>query len=219
MIKTFDKNIGVPTIRRLPSYLRLAKELLKTGESFVSATYFAEILDIDSIVVRKDIASTGSLGKPRIGFEILELINNIENFLGWNNPTEAFLVGVGHLGSALLGYSGFGDNGLDIVAGFDTDRNKIGTKIYNKEIFHLNKLYELVPRMNITMGILTVPSSVAQNVVDIMIEAGIKAIWNFTPIKLKTPLGVVTQKEDLASGLAVLSVKLSNNYNYQEGDK
>ncbi|MGD9638710.1 MAG: redox-sensing transcriptional repressor Rex [Alphaproteobacteria bacterium] len=209
MVAVFDKTIGIPTIRRLPAYLRLAKDLQQKNEKTVSATYFAEILDIDSIVVRKDIASTGSLGKPRIGFDIEELIDNIENFLGWNNTTDAFLVGVGNLGSAILGYQGFTGNGLNIVAGFDVDPQKIGTKIYGKEIFPIDKLYDLVPRMNINMAILAVPSKAAQDVVDKLVDAGIRAIWNFTPVKLKTPDTIVTQKEDLSSGLAELSVKLS----------
>jgi redox-sensing transcriptional repressor len=198
----------VPTVRRMPSYLRELRKLRAEGREHVSATYLAEELNMEPIVVRKDLASSGAVGTPRIGFAVDELIDAIEEFLGWKNTTDAFLVGVGSLGTALLGYQGFREHGLQVVAAFDTDPEKIGTEVHAKPVLKLDRLPQLARRMHVNMGVLTVPAEVAQDVTDLMVRGGMRAIWNFTPVKLNVPRGVVTQSEDLASGLAVLSVKL-----------
>jgi redox-sensing transcriptional repressor len=203
------KVANATTIKRFPMYLRLLKSLKEKGEEYVSATYLSQELGRESISIRKDLAVTGAEGKPRIGFSVKELIHSIEDFLGWNNTTDAFLIGVGNLGSAILGYEGFKNSGLDIVAGFDCNEDKVGKIVNEREIFHIKDLQKLTKRMHINMGILAVPAFAAQECADLMVAAGIKAIWNFTPKKVSVPEGVVTQKEDMASGLAILSVKLS----------
>jgi redox-sensing transcriptional repressor len=193
----------------MPSYLRELRRLQAEGRENVSATYLARELNMQPIVVRKDLASSGAVGTPRVGFDVDELIDAIEDFLGWKNTADAFLVGVGSLGTALLGYKGFGNHGLKIVAAFDTDPGKIGTEIHGKPVLKLDRLPQLARRMHVNMGVLTVPAEAAQEVTDLMVGGGMRAIWNFTPVKLDVPPGVVTQSEDLASGLAVLSVKLA----------
>jgi redox-sensing transcriptional repressor len=200
---------SIPTVRRLPIYLHLLKQMQNSGREFVSSTHIAEKLKLESIQVRKDLANTGIVGKPRVGYYVPSLIDAIEKFLGWDNNSEAFLVGVGSLGSALLGYDGFARRGLDIVAAFENDNTKIGSQIRGKEVLGLDKLPGLAARMGIRIGIITVPADEAQVVCDIMVSAGILAIWNFTPANLETPEEVVVQNEDLSCGLAVLSVKLS----------
>ncbi|MDC7227823.1 MAG: redox-sensing transcriptional repressor Rex [Spirochaetales bacterium] len=198
----------LPSVRRLPLYLTVLEEFAREGKEWISTTDFSEVLFLKPIQVRKDLAHTGIIGKPKKGFKVDELISTIYDFLGWNNLTEAFLVGAGALGSALLGYGGFQRHGLDIVAAFDISPNVIGKTIHEKEILSLEKLPDLAKRMQVKLGIITVPSSGAQEVADRLVEAGISGIWNFSPIKLHVPDSVVVQREDISSGLAVLSVRL-----------
>ncbi len=136
----------------------------------------------------------------------------IETFLGWNNVNEAFLVGVGNLGTALLGHERFSKFGLSIVAAFDTDPTKIGQWIHEKAVLSLDKLADLAPRMSIHLGIITTPAEVAQAVADEMVKGGIQAIWNFAPVKLKVPEHIIVHNEDLYSTLASLSWKLAQRF-------
>ena len=198
----------LPTIRRLPAYLHLLRALHEGGQERVSGTYFAEKLNLDPVQVRKDLSSTGIVGKPRIGFSVPGLIQAIEEYLGWHNTTEAILVGVGHLGTALLGYSGFARHGLRVVAAFDADPAKSGREIAGHPVFAMEKLPNLVRRLHVRICILTVPADQAQGIADILVDAGMTGIWNFTPTTLRVPHGVIVQNEDLACGLAVLSRRL-----------
>ena len=198
----------VPTIRRLPGYLHLLKELKESGKKTVSTTYLAAEMQIEPIVIRKDLTMTGAEGKPRTGFIVSDLIESIETFLGWKTKTDAFLIGAGNIGSALLGYVGFASYGLRIVDAFDTSPQKIGTMVHGHLILPMSKLSDRVAAAKVKLGILAVPADAAQEATDAMVAAGILGIWNFTPVKIKTPKSVVTQKEDLAAGLAELSVRV-----------
>ena len=124
------------SLRRLPRYHRLLQEIDTAGEPFVSCSVIARALDLDPTQVRKDIEFTGIIGKPKVGYSTSALIRSIEDFLGWNNTKEGFLVGAGNLGSALLGYERFRRYGLDLIAAFDTDPYKVGTQIHGKEVLH-----------------------------------------------------------------------------------
>ncbi|MBL7016241.1 MAG: redox-sensing transcriptional repressor Rex [Kiritimatiellales bacterium] len=203
-----QKTAGVPTLKRLPLYLRLLRQMKETGEEYASGAVVAKELGLDPIVVRKDLAITGAVGRPRLGFQMDEIITAIEEFLGWSNTSDAFLVGVGNLGTALLGYQGFEQHGMRIVAAFDADPKLIGKTIHGKTILDIKKLPQLAKRMHVQIGILTATGSVAQGIADVMIEGGIRGIWNFTPTKLTVPAHVTLQREDLASSLAVLSHRL-----------
>ena len=208
MSQTEQRTAGVPTLKRLPLYLRLLRKMQQDGNEYASGTVVARELGLDPIVVRKDLAITGAVGRPRLGFKMDEIIAAIEEFLGWSNTTEAFLVGVGNLGTALLGYQGFGQHGLRIVAAFDADPKIIGTVVNGKTILDVKKLPALAKQMHVQIGILTVTASVAQSVANAMLEGGIRGIWNFTPATLDVPRCVILQREDLASSLAVLSHRL-----------
>jgi redox-sensing transcriptional repressor len=202
------KTAGVPTLKRLPLYLRLLRKMKENGEAYASGTVVAKELGLDPIVVRKDLAITGAVGRPRLGFPMDEIISAIEEFLGWSNTTDAFLVGVGNLGAALLGYKGIEQHGMRIVAAFDSNPEIIGTTVNGKTVLDIEKMSELAKRMHVQIGVLTVTASVAQQVADTMIEGGIRAIWNFTPTNLDVPEHVILQREELASSLAVLSHRL-----------
>lgn len=207
MEKETIKYISQPTIKRLPLYLNILRNLPK-DQNFVSSSYIAAELKLEPIQVRKDVSSLGITGQARMGFNALQLIETIESVLGWSNTRDAFVVGVGSLGTAILGYKGFEDHGLKIIAGFDNDVKKVTTKVHGREIFHVNQLAELARRMNIQIGILTVPNEVAEITANLMVKAGIKAIWNFTQTKLFMPHDVIVERVDLASSFAVLSSKL-----------
>lgn len=202
------KTAGVPTLKRMPLYLRLLRKMKENGVEYASGSVVAKELGFDPIVARKDLAITGAIGRPRLGFQIDEIINAIEEFLGWSNTTDAFLVGAGNLGTALLGYKGFDQHGLRIVAAFDKNPDYIGKTVQGKMILDVATLPELARRMHIQIGIITVTASGAQAVADAMIEGGIRGIWNFTPATLNVPDHVSLQREDLASSLAVLSHRL-----------
>jgi redox-sensing transcriptional repressor len=202
------KTAGVPTLKRLPLYLRLLRRMKENGEEYASGTVVAKELGLDPIVVRKDLAITGAVGRPRLGFPMDEIISAIEEFLGWSNTSDAILVGVGSLGRALLGYQGFEQHGMRICAAFDSNPDIIGTEVHGKTVLDIKKMPELAKRMHVQIGILTVTASVAQGVADSMIKGGIRAIWNFTPTSLDVPKHVILQREELASSLAVLSHRL-----------
>lgn len=202
------KTAGVPTLKRLPLYLRLLRQMQAAGDEYASGAVVAKELGLDPIVVRKDLAITGAVGRPRLGFQMDEIITAIEDFLGWSNTTDAFLAGVGNLGTALLGYQGFEQHGMRIVAVFDANPDLIGQTIHGKTILDIKKLPTLAKRMHVQIGIITATASVAQGIADSMIEGGIRGIWNFTPTKLSVPDHVTLQREDLASSLAVLSHRL-----------
>jgi redox-sensing transcriptional repressor len=203
------KSVPLPSIRRLPTYLRLLYSLKIRGREVVSCTHIAEDLGLVSVQVRKDLAMTGIVGRPKVGYGVAELIDAIEQFLGWKNTSDAFLVGAGSLGSALLGYEGFKEYRLNVLAGFDANPVKIGTHIHGKEIFAMDKLPDLIRRMHVLIGILTVPAAAAQQVADVLVGAGIRAIWNYTPVQLQVPDGVIVEDVKLAASLAVLSSRLA----------
>lgn len=202
------RKAGLPCVKRMPAYLQLLRVLQAEGREHVSGTVLASVHNLESVIVRKDLAMTGAVGTPRIGFRIPELIAAIERFLGWDNQTKAVLVGVGSLGTALLGYHGFQNFGFRFVGAFDHDPNLIGKWIHGRKVQNMDQLIPFVRRGEILLGVLTVPAEAAQATVEWMVRAGIKGIWNFTPTKLELPDDVVSQKEDLAEGLAVLSHRL-----------
>lgn len=199
------RHVSEPTLRRLPSYHRFLVRYQQQGATTVSCTDIAQELKVYPTQVRKDLAVTGITGRPKVGYGVPELLRAIESFLGWNDHKSAFLAGVGNLGTALLGYGGFEQHGIEIVAGFDTDPNKVNTEVHGKEILAMESLTQLAARMHIHMGIVTVPAAAAQEVADMMVDGGITAIWNFAPVTLRVPDGVVVQNEDLAGSLSVLS--------------
>ena len=159
-------------------------------------------------MIKKDLQAVGAPSKLRAGFKVAGTIAVIEKFLGWNNLNKAFLVGAGHLGSALLGFAGFKNHGLEIVAAFDTHPEIVGNFLHGVRVYHTAQLASIIERENLKIAILTVPAEAAQGITDTLVAAGIKAIWNFAPVNLTVPEGVIVQKEDISSGLAELCAKL-----------
>jgi redox-sensing transcriptional repressor len=198
---------NLPGIRRLPIYLNILKGLQRDGLKTVSTSMISAAAGFIVPVVRKDIEMTGATGKTGVGFGVDALISDIEAFLGWDDPCAAFLAGVGHLGSALLGYDGFRNYGLHFVAAFDVDASVIGRRVHGIDVFPLEKVVDMARRLHISTGVITVPSSGAQEVADLFVAAGITRIWSFAPGILNVPDKVTVQREDLAAGLAELLVR------------
>lgn len=198
----------LPTIRRLPTYLQILRGLSAKGEQFVSSAYLADQMHIEPILVRKDLELTGIGGTPRVGFRVQDLVAAIETFLGWGKVLDICLVGAGQLGSALLGHRDLKQYGVRIVAAFDADEARIGTSIHGVTVFPVSRLDELLKRLTIRLAIVCVPPEDAQHVTDLLVRSGIQAVWIFTSVNISVPEHVILQREDLLSGLAVLSARL-----------
>lgn len=205
-----ELSISVQTIRRLPQYLRIFYDLHAFGRELVSSSFLAEETKLLPIVVKKDLQAVGVPSKPRAGFKVDGAIKTIEKFLGWNNLNKAFMIGAGDLGSALLKYKGFKNHGLEIVAAFDVSPEKVREEIPDIKVYHPAQLLSVIEKEDLKIAILTVPAHVAQGITDTLIQAGIKAIWNFVPVKLSVPPGVIVQQEDISAGLAELCAKLKS---------
>ncbi len=203
------KSLPQPTLRRLPLYLNYIKQLDIIDSEYISAGKIASELSLSEIQVRKDLSSISCNGRPKKGFEIKQLIKDIEDALGYNNIHDAILIGVGKMGTALLSYSGFRTSGIHIISGFDTDEKKLGTTNCGIHILPLQMLPNLCMRMHIKIAILTVPPAEAQIVTDLLVKSGIKSIWNFTTTHLETPTTVFVKNENLESSIALLLNQLT----------
>ena len=199
----------LPSVKRLPSYLHELKLLRDNQQQVVSTTQLAQRLGLEPIIVRKDLELAASPGSPGVGYSVQNLIAGIENFLGWNDETPVFLVGVGNLGTALLGYRGFAEYRFNIVAAFDNDQSKINTVVHAKPVYSIDHLQGLARELNVKIAILSVPCAFAQQAADHIVASGLKAIWNFTNTPLSLPPDIVQQRVNMAGDLAELSVKLS----------
>lgn len=200
-----SKNITSQTLQRLPLYLNYLKSLPKNSGANISATAIAEALNLNDVQVRKDLASVSRGGRPKVGYVTDELIGDIGTFLGFSNKNGVVIAGVGNLGRALLAFDGFGDYGLEILAGFDSNDKIIGTQINGKPVCSVSEMKAFCERERVSIGIITVPENAAQVVCDTMISGGITVIMNFAPIHLNAPAGVTIQNENMAISLAMLS--------------
>ena len=201
------KEISKAVLKRLPGYLSYLRAIPEGSSPYISATSLANALGMGEVQVRKDLAMVSDGGRPKIGYLRESLIEDISQFLGYDNTTGAILVGAGKLGQALLGYSGFSAYGLDILAAFDAkpakDKAEEGRPVYT-----MDKMESFCRTNKVLMGIITVPVEHAQEVCDRMIRCGIKAIWNFAPTHLDVPANILVQNENMATSLAVLSMHL-----------
>ncbi len=199
-----------PTLRRLPWYLAFIKLLKGKGETFISSTQIAKEINVDSSQVAKDLSYVKVSGKTRVGYEINALIEVLEDFLGFNSQHKAFIFGVGSLGGALLQDSGLSQYGVDIVAGFDIKNDLVGAVVNGIPIFHIDDFLSKQKEYNATIGIITVPVENAQKVTDRVIAGGIKALWNFTPFRIRVPEHIVVQNTSMYAHLAVMFNRLNS---------
>jgi len=206
---TIEFHVPEPTLRRLPWYLAFAKLALQQGESFLSSTHIAKSIAVDASMVAKDLSFVKISGRTRVGYDVNELVAVLEHFLGFTDSHQAYLFGVGNLGGALMHDNGLQQFGMEIKAGFDVKHELTGTSINHIPIHHIDKFAELQQQTGIHIGILTVPVDKAQEVSDIMVKGGIKAIWNFTPYRIVVPENVIVQNTSIYAHLAVMYNRLN----------
>lgn len=198
-----------PTLRRLPWYLAYLSTLHNESADYISTTRIAEALDVDPSRIAKDLSFLGLRGKTRIGYQIESLEKALRDYLGFDRRHNALMFGAGSLGGALIADSGLNRYGLNIVAGIDSNPAIIGTVIGGVRIYAPADIEALVRDLDIKIGIIAVPVEAAQEVADSAARAGVKAIWNFTPSRIRVPEGVVITNTSIYSHLAVMYNRLA----------
>lgn len=209
-LKYMDK-VPEPTLRRLPWYLSNAKLMRDRGEVYVSSTQISKQINIDASQVAKDLSYVKIAGRTRVGYEIDTLIDVLEDFLGFTRMHKAFLFGVGNLGGALLQDSGLSQFGLEIVGAFDVNPMLVGTEVNGIPIYHTDDFEQIMGSCKVNIGVLTVPINIAQEITERMVAGGIKAVWNFTPFRIRVPENIVVQNTSLYAHLAVMFNRLNFN--------
>ncbi|MCC8187569.1 MAG: redox-sensing transcriptional repressor Rex [Bacteroides sp.] len=209
----YDIKVPEPTLRRLPWYLSNVKLLKQKGEQFVSSTQISKDTNIDASQIAKDLSYVNISGRTRVGYEVDTLIAVLEDFLGFTRVHRAFLFGVGSLGGALLQDSGLSHFGLQIVAAFDVKPELVGADLNGIPVFHSDEFSGKMQEYDVNIGVLTVPIEIAQSITDKMVAGGIKAVWNFTPFRIRVPEHIVVQNTSLYAHLAVMFNRLNCNEN------
>lgn len=208
--KEADK-VPEPTLRRLPWYLSNIKLMKEKGEQYVSSTQISKEINIDASQIAKDLSYVNISGRTRVGYNIDALIEVLESFLGFTNMHKAFLFGVGSLGAALLRDSGLHHFGLEIVAAFDVNPELVGKDLNGIPIFHSDDFEAKMKEYDVNIGVLTVPINIAQEITNKMVDGGIKAVWNFTPFRIRVPENILVQNTSLYAHLAVMFNRLNFN--------
>jgi len=198
-----------PTLRRLPLYLAYVEILKAQDIEYVSSTQISRALNVDASQIAKDLSFLSLKGKTRIGYEVNALVSSLADFLGFRISHKAYIFGAGSLGKALMLDSGLANYGLDIVAGFDIDNKKVGNMVGDVPIYHIDSLATVMESNPATIGILTVPADCAQDTADIAIGEGIRAIWNFTPYRVKVAEGIVMSNTSIYAHLALIYNRLN----------
>jgi redox-sensing transcriptional repressor len=204
------KKISDSTINRLSKYFRTLERLQEKNIVTISSEEIAEIDGVTSAQVRKDLSFFGTFGKRGLGYNIEELKNIIGNILGLNKQWNVAVIGIGNIGMALIDYAEFKKQGFLIKLLLDNDENKIGKKVKNLEIKSFSNVTNHLKNENIQIVIIAVPSTAAQKVADVVINAGIGAILNFAPLNIKTPDSVMVKNENMSIELEALSYFLTN---------
>lgn len=210
MDSTKTDKVPEPTLRRLPWYLSVCRLLKAQGETFVSSTRLSKETNIVASQIAKDLSFVDIVGRTRVGYEIDNLLEVLEAFLGFTSIHKAFLFGAGRLGGALLNDSGLKQFGLEIVAAFDSNPRLVGHSISGIPVYHISDLEKIIRRHPVKIGILTVPINNAQEVADKMVVWGIKAIWNFTPLRIRVPDDIVVQNTSLYAHLSLMFNRLGS---------
>lgn len=200
-----------PTLRRLPWYLSAVKLMQQKGETYVSSTQISRETNIDASQIAKDLSFVNISGRTRVGYDTDELAKVLEEFLGFTRLHKAFLFGVGSLGAALLHDKGLEHFGMEIVGAFDIRPDLVGTQINGVPIYHTDEFEKRMKEFGVHIGILTVPINYSQETANRLVNGGIKAIWNFTPIRIKLPQQVVVQNTSLYAHLAVMFNRLTEH--------
>ncbi|HJA26826.1 MAG TPA: redox-sensing transcriptional repressor Rex [Candidatus Limosilactobacillus intestinigallinarum] len=211
-----SKKIPRATARRLPIYYRYLTVLLSANKKRVSSTELSEAVQVDSATIRRDFSYFGELGKRGYGYDVANLLKFFKGILHQDSLVSVALVGVGSLGSALLNYNFHQDTNLRISAAFDTKPEFANTVKSGVPIYPAEEMTTQLKEQQIDVVILTVPGAKAQKVTDQLVEAGVKGILNFTPVRLSVPKDVQVQNIDLTNELQTLIYFIKN---YSEDNK
>jgi redox-sensing transcriptional repressor len=203
--------IPEPTLKRVFLYYRVLNTLQQENINTTSSTQLADLVDVSSAQVRKDLAFFGSFGKRGHGYSVVDMIEQFQKILNLDKLKNVAIVGVGKLGSALLRYKAFSSKNLIIKASFDVNLSSIGKKVSGIECFDMDNLESKIKEENIKMIMLTVPDNVAQEIVDRIVNTNVKAILNFTPITLMVPKDIKVSNVDLSIELQTLSYYVSED--------
>jgi redox-sensing transcriptional repressor len=209
--KMADKNISMAVIRRLPKYHRYLSDLLDKDVQRISSKELSDIIGFTASQIRQDLNNFGGFGQQGYGYNVEALHREIGNILGLNKVYNAVLIGAGNLGQAIANYSGFRKAGFEIKALFDANPRMIGLKIRDFEVLDSENIETFVEEKNIDIAILCIPKHGAQDVVDRLVKSGIKGIWNFAPIDLEVPNGVIVENVNLTESLFTLSYLMKEN--------
>jgi redox-sensing transcriptional repressor len=198
-----------PAVRRLSLYLRQLEGFKRKDRRTISSRQLGESLNLTDAQVRKDLAYFGQFGHPGIGYRVEDLIAQVKHILGTDRTWNVLLVGAGNLGRALMAYRGFDAKGFQLVAVFDNDPTKAGTREGDFAVQALSELVTTVQRLKIQLGIMAVPPDSAQDVADQLVEAGIRGLLNFAPVSIHVPPDVALNAVDLAVQLEQLSFQVN----------
>jgi len=189
----------------LPVYVRILNDLAGEGVDHVSSDRLAELAGVNAAKVRKDLSYLGNYGTRGVGYEVAYLVYQVQRELGLNHDWPVVIVGAGNLGQALSGYGGFGQRGFPVAGVVDVDSSKIGSLIAGVRVRHIDDLPQIVGSRKVSIGVVAVPASAAQEAADRLVRAGVTSILNFAPVVLSVPHGVSVRKVDLALELQILS--------------
>jgi redox-sensing transcriptional repressor len=200
-----DRSIPEATVGRLPRYLQALGGMAAEGTVMASSEELALAAGVTSAKVRKDLSHLGSYGTRGVGYDVAYLIHQIRRELGLTQDWGIAIAGIGNLGHALANYKGFADRGFRVAGLVDVAPGKIGERVGQLEVVHIDSLPALVKERGITIGVIATPATAVQDVGDRMVAAGIRSILNFAPAPLATPAGVSVRSVDLAVELQILA--------------
>ena len=211
LIKIGNKNISMAVIRRLPKYYRYLCELLDNDVQRISSKELSEIIGFTASQIRQDLNNFGGFGQQGYGYNVEALHKEIGKILGLDRPYNAVLIGVGNLGQAITNYSGFRNSGFEIKALFDANPRMIGLKIRELEILDSDVIEDYIKEHEIDIAIVCIPKNGAQELINRIVGAGIKGIWNFAPIDPEVPKGIIVENVNLTESLFTLSYLMKEN--------
>ena len=200
-----ERSIPEATVGRLPVYLRTLVDLAEAGAGTVSSDELADAAGVNSAKVRKDLSHLGSYGTRGVGYDVAYLIHQIRRELGLTQDWAIVIVGIGNLGQALANYGGFAERGFRVAALVDVDPARVGERIGDLQVRHVDELPGLVEELDVAIGVIATPASAAQEVADRLVDAGVRSVLNFAPAMIAVPPGVSVRKVDLAVELQILA--------------
>lgn len=211
--------VSITVIRRLPKYHRYLGELIERGVERISSQELSQLIGFTASQIRQDLNNFGGFGQQGYGYNVKDLQNELSKILGLNKVYNAVVVGAGNLGQAISNYKGFEEAGFKIKALVDNDPDSIGTKVHDKEVIALDDLHQYMEEEDIQIGIITVPKQHGQEVANLLIQGGVKGIWNFAPIDIEVPEHIILENVRLNDSLFVLSYFIKEEELKQGTDK